>query len=84
MGAVTDQQGWGNVMFIPASPLCEKYAACARQCGEDFLRGTSPADFANEDYEVQWTVRATSDDLNARGLELLGLSYSAAAARSVS
>lgn len=73
VGSVMNQQGWGNVMYIPASPYCEKNAAYARQCGQDFLRGTSPADFANEDYEVQWSGRATLEDLNARGREQLSL-----------
>ena len=30
VGAVTDQQGWGNVMYIPAAPYCEKNAAYAQ------------------------------------------------------
>jgi hypothetical protein len=73
VGSVINQQGWGNVMYIPASPYCEKNAAYARQGGEDFRRGTSPADFAHEDYEVQWSGRATLENLNARGREQLGL-----------
>lgn len=56
----------------------------ATWCGEDFLRGASPANFANEGYEVQWTGWATLDDLNARGRGQLGLSYSADPTRSVS
>ncbi|HEX3813867.1 MAG TPA: YbiU family protein [Mycobacteriales bacterium] len=74
VGEVTDQKGWGNVMYIPASPYCEKNAAYARKCGQAFLRGASPSDFAGEDYEVSWTGRATLEDLNPTGREQLGLS----------
>jgi hypothetical protein len=70
---VQDQQGWGNVMYIPASPYCEKNAAYAAACGQAFLGGTSPTDFAAEDYETRWSDRATVDDLNLTGLRQLGL-----------
>lgn len=64
---------WGNVMYIPASPHCAKNAAYADACGQAFLTGASPADFAAEDYEVSWTGRAGVDDLNATGRAQLGL-----------
>jgi hypothetical protein len=73
VGEVTDQRGWGNVMYIPASPHCEKNAAYARACGQAFRTGASPGDFAEEDYEVDWTGRTTSDDLDATGRAQLGL-----------
>jgi hypothetical protein len=73
VGEVTDQQGWGNVMYIPASPFCEKNAAYAAKCGEAFLTGVSPADFAAEDYEANWNGRATAADLSVTGLQQLGL-----------
>jgi hypothetical protein len=73
VGPVTDQQGWGNVMYIPAAPYCPKNAAYAEACGQAFLAGTSPSDFAAEDYEVNWTGRATLDDLNPVGRQQLGL-----------
>jgi len=73
VGAVQNQRGWGNVMYIPASPWCEKNAQYARTCGEAFLTGASPLDFAAEDYETKWTGRATTADLNVTGLEQLGL-----------
>jgi hypothetical protein len=73
VGEVTDQQGWGNVMYIPASPHCEKNAAYAAACGEAFLSGSSPSDFAAEDYETGWADRATVPDLTATGLRQLGL-----------
>jgi Protein of unknown function (DUF1479) len=73
VGAVEDQQGWGNVMYIPASPYCEKNAEYAEQCGEKFRTGESPSDFAAEDYEVNWVGRPGVDDLNETGKAQLGL-----------
>ncbi|GAA2094569.1 DUF1479 family protein [Microlunatus panaciterrae] len=73
VGPVTDQKGWGNVMYIPASPYCEKNAAYARACGQAFLTGASPSDFAAEDYEVNWTDRMTVADLSDVGRAQLGL-----------
>ena len=73
VGAVQDQQGWGNVMYIPASPHCEKNAAYAAECGQAFLKGVSPADFVAEDYETDWSGRPTADELSPTGRAQLGL-----------
>jgi hypothetical protein len=73
VGAVEDQQGWGNVMYIPASPWCEKNAAYAAECGQAFLKGVSPTDFAAEDYEVNWSGRPTAEELTPTGRAQLGL-----------
>ncbi len=73
VGAVTGQRGWANVMYIPAAPYCEKNAAYAQACGEAFLTGASPGDFAAEDVETGWTGRATVDDLSETGRKQLGL-----------
>ena len=70
---VTDQQGWGNVMYIPAAPYCEKNAAYGRACGQAFLTGRSPSDFAAEDYEVSWVGRPGPEDLGPVGRKQLGL-----------
>lgn len=70
---VTDQQGWGNVMYIPAAPWCrknEEYAALVR---EAFLAGRSPHDFPEEDYEVSWPDRFAPEQLNEIGRRGLGL-----------
>lgn len=64
---------WGNVMYIPATPYCEKNAAYARACGQAFLAGDSPADFAPEHYEATWSGRATLDDLTPTGRAQLEL-----------
>jgi hypothetical protein len=74
--AVADEsthERWGNVMYIPSAPWCAKNAAYAAACGEDFLAGASPGDFAPEDYEVGWTGRATLADLSPVGRRQLGL-----------
>jgi Protein of unknown function (DUF1479) len=70
---VQDQQGWGNVMYIPAAPWCprnEHYAASVRNA---FLTGSSPSDFPAEHYERSWTNRFGLDDLNDTGRRGLGL-----------
>ena len=70
---VTDQRGWGNVMYIPAAPWCprnERYAAVVR---EAFLTGASPADFPAEDYERSWPDRFGPAQLNDIGRRGLGL-----------
>ncbi|MCB1486630.1 MAG: DUF1479 domain-containing protein [Bauldia sp.] len=70
---VSAQERWGNVMYIPVSPWCEKNAAYAEDCGRAFLRGASPSDFVAEDYEVDWVGRATIDDLTPTGRKQYGL-----------
>jgi hypothetical protein len=70
---VTDQQGWGNVMYIPAAPWCprnEQYAPSVRQA---FLTGASPSDFPAEHYERTWPNRFPAEDLNDTGRRGLGL-----------
>lgn len=70
---VENQQGWGNVMYIPAAPLCEKNAAYATKVAQALASGASPGDFPQEDYETQWRDRFTLDALNANGRRSLGL-----------
>ena len=70
---VEDQQGWGNVMYIPAAPWCprnERYAASVRQA---FLDGDSPSDFPEEHYERNWPDRFRPEQLNDRGRRGLGM-----------
>jgi hypothetical protein len=69
---VESQQGWGNVMYIPAAPWCprnERYAASVRDA---FLTGSSPSDFPEEHYERTWPNRFQVDDLNDIGRRGLG------------
>jgi hypothetical protein len=70
---VTDQKGWGNVMYIPAAPWCprnERYAASVHAA---FTTGSSPSDFPEEHYERAWTGRFTADRLNETGRRALGV-----------
>jgi hypothetical protein len=73
VGDETSDERWGNVMYIPAAPWCERNAIYARLCGDAFLAGRSPGDFAAEDWEVDWQGRATLDDLSAVGRAQLAL-----------
>ena len=73
VGPVVDQKGWGNVMYIPASPFCPKNLAYARSCAQAFQGGASPTDFAAENYEVDWTGRATIEELTDIGRRQLAL-----------
>lgn len=70
---VTNQQGWGNVMYIPAAPLCEKNLAYARKVKVALEQGASPGDFPRENYESDWSGRFTLNDLNRHGKRALGI-----------
>ena len=70
---VTDQQGWGNVMYIPAAPWCAKNEAYAGLVREAFLAGKSPFDFPEEDYEASWPNRFQPEQLNQTGRRGLGM-----------
>ncbi|MEQ4452987.1 DUF1479 domain-containing protein [Kosakonia sacchari] len=70
---VENQQGWGNVMYIPAAPLCAKNLAYARKVKVALEQGASPGDFPRENYESDWSGRFTLDDLNIQGKRALGM-----------
>jgi hypothetical protein len=70
---VENQKGWGNVVYIPAAPMCAKNAAYAENVAERFRRGESPTDFPKEDYETDWENRFKEDDLNEIGARGLGI-----------
>ena len=70
---VENQQGWGNVMYIPAAPWCPRNEAYSATAREAFLTGSSPSDFPNENYERDWPNRFQLDDLNDVGRRGLGL-----------
>lgn len=74
---VVEQKGWGNVIYIPAAPMCEKNARYATDVAERFRRGESPSDFPKEDYEVEWTNRFAEADLNEIGARGLGIKRTA-------
>jgi hypothetical protein len=70
---VTNQQGWGNVMYIPAAPWCPRNERYAPSVLEAFRTGSSPSDFPAEDYERTWPDRFRIEDLNVTGRRGLGL-----------
>jgi hypothetical protein len=70
---VKDQQGWGNVMYIPAAPWCRRNQQYAPIVREAFLTGSSPSDFPAEHYERAWAGRFQPQDLNDTGRHGLGL-----------
>ncbi|WP_037158074.1 DUF1479 domain-containing protein [Rhodococcoides fascians] len=71
---VTNQKGWGNVMYIPAAPWCPRNEVYSETVREAFLSGSSPSDFPDENYERNWPNRFQPSDLNAVGRHGLGLS----------
>lgn len=70
---VQDQQGWGNVMYIPAAPWCDRNEQYAESVREACATGSSPADFPAEHYEREWAGRFGLDQLNETGRRGLGL-----------
>jgi len=73
---VEDQKGWGNVMYIPAAPWCDRNERYAEFVRAAFLDGSSPDDFPDEHYERAWPDRPTIDALNDNGRRGLGLNVS--------
>jgi hypothetical protein len=70
---VTNQQGWGNVMYIPAAPWCPRNLRYAVAVRGAFVTGSSPDDFPAEHYERTWDNRFGLEDLNETGRRGLGL-----------
>lgn len=70
---VKNQQGWGNVMYIPGAPWCSRNAEYAKEVHKAFLLGHSPPDFPDENYEANWSDRFQEKDLNETGRRSLGL-----------
>ncbi len=68
---VTNQKGWGNVMYIPAAPWCPRNQIYAQHVREAFATGSSPSDFPAEHYEHHWDNRFKLADLNAIGRHAL-------------
>ncbi|MGV9423163.1 DUF1479 domain-containing protein [Streptomyces sp. NPDC003656] len=69
---VRDQQGWGNVMYIPAAPWCPRNEVYADSVRAAFLTGSSPSDFPEEHYERTWPDRFGPGSLNETGRRGLG------------
>ena len=73
VASVENQQGWGNVMYIPAAPWCPRNQQYAPSVRDAFLTGSSPGDFPAEHYERTWANRFQSQNLNDTGRRGLGL-----------
>jgi len=63
---------YSNVMFIGATPHCEKNKKYIELQKEHFLEGRSAPDWAAEDREVNYENRATIDDLTDLGKKAMG------------
>jgi len=63
---------YSNVMFIGATPYCEKNKKYIELQKEHFLEGRSAPDWAAEDREVNYDNRATFDDLTDLGKKAMG------------
>ena len=63
---------YSNVVYIGAAPWCAKNEAFLARQAEAFLTGRSCPDFAAEDYEVDFTDRATLADLSPLGRAQMG------------
>lgn len=74
--AVEDEhagKNYSNVIYIGASPRCEKNRIYALKQAKAFLEGKSAPDFAPEDYEVDFKGRATVADLTDLGRAQMAL-----------
>jgi hypothetical protein len=66
-------KNYSNVIYIGASPRCEKNRLYAVKQAKAFLEGRSAPDFAPEDYEVDFKNRATIADLTELGRAQMAL-----------
>lgn len=73
--AVEDEHkgaGYSNVMYIASAPACAKNDAYLKRQLPSFMQGESPPDFPTDHFEVDFTGRATADDLTSLGKAQLG------------
>lgn len=68
----SNDERWGNVLYIGAAPGCDRNDAYQASMYERFVSGRSPVDFPAEDFEVDFVDRAGPDDLDAVGRRLFG------------
>jgi len=64
---------YASVIYIGASPACTKNKAYALRQATHFLNGQSAPDFASEDFEVDFSGRATLQDLTELGKRQMAL-----------
>jgi len=66
-------QGYSNVIYIGAAPVCEKNSAYLGKQAACFERGDSAPDFAAVGVEVDYNDRATAADLTELGAQQMGI-----------
>ncbi len=64
---------YASVIYVGASPVCNKNRAYALRQANSFISGRSAPDFAAEDYEVDFNGRATIHDLTELGKQQMAL-----------
>lgn len=65
-------KGYSSVIYIGAAPDCDKNRVYLPRQREAFLKGESAPDFAAENYEVEFSGRATEADLTPLGRRQMG------------
>ncbi|MDO7622183.1 MAG: DUF1479 domain-containing protein [Loktanella sp.] len=73
VGDVHAGDEYANVIYIAASPKCNKNEAYIYKQAAKFLAGESAPDFAGENYEVDFKGRAVLEDLTGLGRLQMGI-----------
>jgi len=61
------------VLYIPAGADCKINRDYLRKMRHSFILGTSPPDFPENNYEVDYANRASLDDLTNAGRAAMGI-----------
>ncbi|OLL31583.1 hypothetical protein BTH42_11650 [Burkholderia sp. SRS-W-2-2016] len=69
-------KGYSNVMYIASAPACAKNDAYLKRQRASFVEGMSPPDFPADHFEVDFTGRATTEDLSTLGKQQMGIGLS--------
>ena len=70
---VKDQQGWGNVMYIPAAPWCPRNEAYAAERPRGLPHRLEPERLPGGALRARLGRPVPADELNAVGRRGLGL-----------
>ena len=66
-------KNYSNVIYVGSTPYCQKNLNYVKKQSIKFLEGKSPPDFAAEDYEVNYSGRATKNNLTLLGKKQMAL-----------
>ncbi len=66
-------KNYSNVIYVGATPYCNKNLDYTKKQSKKFLEGKSPPDFAAEDYEVNYKGRVKLEDLSLLAKKQLAL-----------